>query len=637
MGPHKQGFDAEWRVINLVTVDGDLINRCEIFDEADLDAALARFDELSRPAPQLENAASRVYERLHEHFAARDWDALTETLAEDHYGDDRRRVVNAGIQRGRDAEIANLRATADIGVTVLTITPIAIRGDRLALCRTRGATSGPTRSSRSCSASSRSTPTIGSRARVMFDLDDIDAAFEELDARYLAGEAAAHAHTWSLIMQAYAAFNRRELPATTPDWVNIDHRRGTGFAPGDAIPYVRASWDVAPDINIYIEAVHRLSDLGAVVTHAANGTSQEGFDAEWREITISDVRRRPDQPLRDLRRGRPRRRAREVRRAQSTGAAAGKRGKPESTSASWRIFAARDWDAMAEMLADDTSQRRSPSGRERRGPTRSGCRDRRLRAAAEVGVQEHDVDRHCDPRRAPRPQSRPLPRTATSGPTRFAPRCSASSRSTRTSGSRRRRVRPRRHRRCLRGTRRSLPRRRSGRPRAHVVGDCSEPSPRSTGTNYPRRRPDWVNIDHRRGTAFAPGELTAYIRATWDLTPDVRPLHRGRAPAEQSWSGRYPRREATSQEGFDAEWRMINLLTVEGDLINRCEIFDEADLDAALASFDELSRQATPQLENVATRALARATDAFNRRDLDGDLAVATADGRYEDRRIGLR
>ena len=66
-------------------------------------------------------------------------------------------------------------------------------------------------------------------ASVLFDPDDIDAAFEELDARYLAGEAAAHAHTWSLIAGAYAALNRRELPATTPDWVNIDHRRATAI------------------------------------------------------------------------------------------------------------------------------------------------------------------------------------------------------------------------------------------------------------------------------------------------------------------------------------------------------------------------------------------------------------------------
>ena len=36
-------------------------------------------------------------------------------------------------------------------------------------------------------------------ACVMVDLDDIDAAFEELDARYLAGEAAAHSQTWTVI------------------------------------------------------------------------------------------------------------------------------------------------------------------------------------------------------------------------------------------------------------------------------------------------------------------------------------------------------------------------------------------------------------------------------------------------------
>ena len=58
-------------------------------------------------------------------------------------------------------------------------------------------------------------------AVVTFDLDDIDAAFEELDARYLAGEAAAHAHTWSVIAGAYAAFNRHELPATR----GLGHRR----------------------------------------------------------------------------------------------------------------------------------------------------------------------------------------------------------------------------------------------------------------------------------------------------------------------------------------------------------------------------------------------------------------------------
>ena len=120
----------------------------------------------------------------------------------------------------------------------------------------------------------------------MFDLDDIDAAFAELDARYLAGEAAAHAHTWSVMRGAFAAINRHELPERTPDWVNIDHRRGAAFAPGEVTAYIHDLWDDAPDINVYIEVVHRLNNLGAVVTEAAHGTSQQGFDAEWREIEI---------------------------------------------------------------------------------------------------------------------------------------------------------------------------------------------------------------------------------------------------------------------------------------------------------------------------------------------------------------
>ena len=62
----------------------------------------------------------------------------------------------------------------------------------------------------------------------------------------------------------------------------------------------------------------------------------------------------------------------------------------------------------------------------------------------------------------------------------------------------------------------------------------------------------------------------------------------------------------TSPEGFDAEWRMIQLVILEGDLLSRCEVFDETDLDAALARFDELE-QATASFGNVATRTWARA------------------------------
>ena len=130
----------------------------------------------------------------------------------------------------------------------------------------------------------------------MLDLDDIEAALEELDARYLAGEAAAHARTWSVISGSYAAINRHEMPLTTPDCVNIDHRRETAMGVGDLIAYISAGPDRDQDNKAYVEAVHRLTERGAVVTYAAHETSQEGFDAEWRGIAVFTVEGDMDQP-----------------------------------------------------------------------------------------------------------------------------------------------------------------------------------------------------------------------------------------------------------------------------------------------------------------------------------------------------
>ncbi len=268
----------------------------------------------------------------------------------------------------------------------------------------------------------------------MFDLDDIDAAFEELDARYLAGEAAAHAHTWSVIAEAYAAFNRHELPATTPDWVNIDHRRAIAFAPGDLTAYIRAAWDIAPDFSIYIEAVHRLSDLGAVVTQAAHGTSQEGFDAEWRKITLLTV----DGDLIN--------RCELFDEADLDAALARfdelSRPTPRLENAASRVddrfeiaFAARDLDAMAEMMADDMfvdDRRRVVNAGLRRGRDTEIAN---MRAISRARGTRSDVRPSSRPAGSASPSVVIASRAETSGPRRSTPRCSASSRSTTTSGS----------------------------------------------------------------------------------------------------------------------------------------------------------------------------------------------------------
>jgi len=62
-----------------------------------------------------------------------------------------------------------------------------------------------------------------------------------------------------LIAEGHAAFNRRELPAKPPEL--LDHRPLVTIDGGDPSANVRDMWDFTPDLKIYIEAVHRLSDF----------------------------------------------------------------------------------------------------------------------------------------------------------------------------------------------------------------------------------------------------------------------------------------------------------------------------------------------------------------------------------------
>jgi len=79
-GVSQEGFDAEWRGVDIVTLDGDMVNRCEVFDEADLDTAIARFEELSRPAAQLKTQPATSMRGCTPASRARDWDAMAEAF-----------------------------------------------------------------------------------------------------------------------------------------------------------------------------------------------------------------------------------------------------------------------------------------------------------------------------------------------------------------------------------------------------------------------------------------------------------------------------------------------------------------------------------------------------------------------------
>ena len=404
----QEGFDAEWRGIAIFTVEGDMVNRTEVFDEADLDAAIARFDQLSQPAPRLENAASQVTERFAVHLRARDWDAMAELLADDFCSDDRRGVVGAGIQHGRDAHMADMRTIVDLWITNVSSTIIATRGERLVLMRTHfsGSDQGPGAFLTEVFGLVEIDTDERIVAIVSFDLEDFDAAIAELDARYLASEGAAHAHVWSVIASGFGSIRRYELPPTTPDCVSIDHRRTAAFAPGELNAYFRAAFDLTADVKIYVEAVHRLNDVGTVCTHVTHGVSHEGFAAEWREVDVLMVEGDIVNHC-------------EIFDEADIDAALAKFEELSPHEGRLKNAASRASDRYLERVARPRLgrnrgnagrrllHRRSPSCSRWRHP-RSRCRDRQRASASQPRRHARHADRHCGPRRAPRPQPCPL-------------------------------------------------------------------------------------------------------------------------------------------------------------------------------------------------------------------------------------
>jgi len=590
-GVSQEGFDAEWREIILTTVDGDRIDRVELFDEADLDAALARFEELSPPPPRRENAATQVVAGYTARFAARDWGGLAHLIADDISTEDRRRAANAGRRHGRAAEIANIRAVADVGITHLTFAVIAVRGERLVLAHASGGDDTP----QGFAPELLGVFEIGSDNQiatiVLFDLEDFDAAIAELDARYLAGEAAAHARTWSAITDNYAAFNRYEPP--TVDWINIDHRRGMPFATSDLDAALRSFWDLTPEFKIQIEAVHRLSDFGAVITHYSHGSSPEGVEVEWRMIQLLMVE--GDRITRcelfdedDLDAALARfeeLQSRKERRLHNVASQVCQRFLAR--------FAVHDWDAMADIWADDYYQD------DHRSIVNAGIRHGRdaalanMRAVADLDITDVDVSDI-----ATRGEHLILTRSIFSfrdqGPEAFVAEqldvgeinsegrlaasvsfdCDDFEAAIAELDAR-----------YLAGEAAAYARTWSAIARGFTALSRGE-TPQITG--------DFVDVDHRALAPIGQGDLLAYLRvALADTMRDViyieavhRLTHLGAVVTHVA--------KGTSRDGLDVEWRVLDAVTIDGDMFSRCEMFDEDDLDAALARFDELSRS-TPQ------------------------------------------
>lgn len=626
------GFEVDWRIVEFLTIENGLGKRCELFDEADLDKALALFDEMQTQAPHLENRASLVLARYLSHFETREWESMAAILADDFSTDDRRHVINSGLRSGRGAEIENVKAIAEIGCVRITSIPIAIRGQLLVLARhTFTVPNWPDTFANEMIDVVEIDADGRLSKQVAFSGDDLDAAYEELDASYLAGEAAPYARAWSAIMEGHAAFNRRELPSPTPQL--LDHRAVVPVYSGDPSDNIRDMWGFTPDLHIYVEAVHELSERGAVVTQASHGTSHDGFEAEWRIIELfavdgDSVKRCELFDEADLDAALTQ--FAELPRARRLANAAS-----EASERFWTCFEARDWDAIADMVAPDhvSNDRRRVIGAGLRTGRDAVVEDMRA-AAAEFGpmnmssaivairgdrlalrhAQYSGLDQRPE---APRIDVLNVIEVCADG--RMVAMITFDPDDIDAAFAEL-------EKRYLAG---------EAAAHAHAWSLITSAFAEFNRGELPASAAERVTVDNRRAAAMAPGEGVAYFHAAWEQAADlnvyIESVHRLTdlgAVFTHVGSG-------TSREGFEAEWRTVDIMMIDGELISRGELFDESDLDIALAKFDELTSP-TPRLENAASIALALFQHCFSAQDWDAIAETVTPEFLIDDRRRAI-
>lgn len=140
-------------------------------------------------ASEVENTAVRLNREDTALLLAHDWDAFGDRIADDVVAEDRRLGLKMKDDTDRESFLAGLKIVMGIGISDIKSTPLAVRGERLALSRVSFyGPEGPDgflvenlqvleydEDGRQC-------------AVIFFDLDDFAAAIDELDERYHRGE-----------------------------------------------------------------------------------------------------------------------------------------------------------------------------------------------------------------------------------------------------------------------------------------------------------------------------------------------------------------------------------------------------------------------------------------------------------------
>ena len=272
------------------------IAQAHFYELDQLDAARARFNELAAtPLPLrrdesaapttrcLENAATRAWHRLDAAWKARNWERYAGLYPPGFRLRDRRKKVRLDLDREHLLE--SVRPLFEMPHSSLTWAVLGTRGNRLALMRwTWIGSDALVGASETESLGLMQVDEAGNQTElVMFDIDDLDAAFAEVDERYAAGEAAPYAQTWATIQRLARAAARRDweeyFGAFVADLILEDHRKlgwGTIRSRDEYAHLQRAVVDLAPNAILRFNHVLAMSDHAALTIGTWMGTRDGG-------------------------------------------------------------------------------------------------------------------------------------------------------------------------------------------------------------------------------------------------------------------------------------------------------------------------------------------------------------------------
>ena len=265
------------------------------YDLDDVDAARARFEELGAADPRTPHVDNAVVRSLSRGTWRQEFDPTYDAQAElnaqnaaDVVVDDRRRGVSIGVLHGHDEMDENIRAQDDLfGPT--TFDPIAVRGERLALARTRAvAPSGFELVSLGifeADAEGRFS------SFTFFDESDLVAALEALEQRHRELSGDAYPPNERLFVERSIAYQHGDLDtmlgSSGADYQVVDHTPA-GFGTADAAG-LRAQIDAqhAQVPTVAVQAKRYVSERAILEATSNHGSTEDGHDYVWAYATVA--------------------------------------------------------------------------------------------------------------------------------------------------------------------------------------------------------------------------------------------------------------------------------------------------------------------------------------------------------------